>query len=391
MRIELPAYALDVIRCLEANGFEAFVVGGCVRDSLMGVEPGDWDVCTSATPEEMQRCFAGYRVIETGLKHGTLTVRSHGENVEITTYRLDGEYKDHRRPEKVEFVRKLELDLMRRDFTVNAMAYSPQAGLIDLFGGQDDLRSRVIRCVGSAQTRFEEDALRLLRALRFAARFDFSIEPTTSAALWAKADLMAAIAAERIFVEWKKLLAAPASRRILMEYAGLFEKWIPGLCASRVQQMDFWDRLPPRADLRTGLLTDQPDILCKALKTDAAFKNRVSRFVICRDEPLPDSPTMVMRFLAASGENAYEDRLDYARAREEDIRPCVTARRQAEAEGRVWKVEDLAIGGHDLLEMGLKGPALGELRKTLLEAVMKGRLPNEKNALTDMARLLSEE
>ena len=386
MRINVPAYVQTVLDRLEAKGFEAFVVGGCVRDSFMGLTPGDWDVCTSATPQEMQDCFAGLRVIETGLRHGTLTVRSGGENVEVTTYRLDGPYRDHRRPESVRFVRALDEDLMRRDFTVNAMAYSPQRGLVDLFGGQEDLRRRLIRCVGKPQERFEEDALRLLRALRFAARFDFGIENGTTQALREKAPLMKAIAAERIFAEWKKLAVAAASRRILTEYADLFAGWIPGLDAARAAVLPYWDLLPPRADLRTALLASDAAGLCTALKTDTAFRARVERLADCRDEPLPDSPAMVMRFLAACGEDTFRDRLELARARGEDAEGCLRCRAQAEAEGRVWRVEDLALTGGDLLGLGYSGPALGDMLRTLLDAVMKGRLPNKKESLLAAAR-----
>ena len=386
MPISIPPYAMDVLDCLEACGFEAFVVGGCVRDSFMGVEPGDWDVCTSASPEEMEKCFSGFRVIETGLKHGTLTVRSRGENVEVTAYRLDGQYRDHRRPESVEFVRRLDMDLMRRDFTVNAMAYSPRRGLVDLFGGRDDLNRRLIRCVGDPRQRFEEDALRLLRALRFAARFGFSIESGTALALREKAPLMAAVASERIFAEWKKLVVAPASRQILGEYADVFDSWMPGLAAERIRELPYWDALPPQAHIRTALLCADAARLCRFFKADTAFKSRVLRLAERADAPLPGSPSAAMRFLAVCGEDALNDRLALSDARGEDSRLCRTALREARAQGRVWQVEKLAATGDDLLALGLSGPALGQARKALLEAVMDGLLPNEKSALLARAR-----
>ena len=178
--MQLPEGARFILRTLSENGHEGYCVGGCVRDALLGLQPKDYDICTDASPEEMQRIFAGQRVIETGLKHGTLTVLYDGEPYEVTTYRVDGDYADHRHPDTVTFVRELSADLARRDFTVNAMAYNPERGLVDLFEGRKDLESRVIRCVGEAYRRFDEDALRILRALRFAAVYGFSIEEETA-------------------------------------------------------------------------------------------------------------------------------------------------------------------------------------------------------------------
>ena len=177
--IVIPEKVRKVISALRECGHEAYMVGGCVRDSLLGKEPGDYDVTTSANPDEMKRSLAGFKIIETGLKHGTLTVMSDGEPIEVTTYRLDGEYTDHRRPETVILTKELSEDLKRRDFTVNAMAFSEKDGLIDLFEGKKDLEAGIIRCVGDPEKRFGEDALRILRALRFSATLGFEIEKNT--------------------------------------------------------------------------------------------------------------------------------------------------------------------------------------------------------------------
>ena len=185
--MELPRTVSALIARLEQAGYSAYAVGGCVRDSLLSLEPHDWDLCTSARPEEMLEVFRGERVAETGLKHGTLTVIMDHVPYEITTFRTDGSYTDHRHPDSVSFVREVAGDLSRRDFTVNAMAYSPRTGLVDLFGGREDLERRVIRCVGVPRERFTEDALRILRALRFASVFDFSLDPETEEALRALA------------------------------------------------------------------------------------------------------------------------------------------------------------------------------------------------------------
>ena len=226
--MDLPRDVSLLISRLEEAGFSAYAVGGCVRDSLMSKQPHDWDLCTSARPEEMLRVFRGEHVVETGLKHGTLTVVLRHVPYEITSFRTEGAYSDHRHPDSVSFVRDVAGDLSRRDFTVNAMAYSPREGLVDLFGGQEDLSRRVIRCVGNPEERFREDALRILRALRFAAAFDFSLDPATSDALRLLAPTLENVAAERIREELLKLLCGPGVGRILRTYPEVFGIVLPG-------------------------------------------------------------------------------------------------------------------------------------------------------------------
>ena len=199
----IPAHAQIVVDRLERYGYEAYVVGGCVRDSLLGRTPKDWDVCTNALPDEVLRVFRRFHVIKTGLKHGTVTVMVNHEPVEVTTYRIDGEYTDNRHPDAVQFVSEIEADLARRDFTINAMAYSPTRGLVDAFGGQEDLAAKQIRCVGEPDERFNEDGLRLMRALRFAARYNFDIERETAYSIHRNRHLLENVSAERIFSELK--------------------------------------------------------------------------------------------------------------------------------------------------------------------------------------------
>ena len=199
----LPADAEEIIHILAGKGHRADVVGGCVRDFLMGKTPHDYDMATDATPEEMKAALGDRRLIETGIRHGTLTVLLHGTPYEVTTYRVDGGYADHRHPDAVSFTKDLKEDLARRDFTVNAMAYHPTYGYTDPFGGEDDLAAHTIRAVGDPYRRFDEDALRILRALRFAATLDFETEPVTAAALRAKAPLLFAVSVERVDTEWQ--------------------------------------------------------------------------------------------------------------------------------------------------------------------------------------------
>ncbi|MBR4193610.1 MAG: HD domain-containing protein [Oscillospiraceae bacterium] len=250
----VPAPALAALERLNAAGYEAYLVGGCVRDALLGREPGDWDITTSALPEQTEAVFAGERIIETGLKHGTVTVLLEGLPLEITTFRTEAGYADHRHPDAVAFSRSLEEDLARRDFTINAMAWcpvdtprirpnvradvgigpygapSPQGeGLVDPFGGQADLEARLIRCVGDPYKRFEEDALRILRALRFAAQLDFAIDPATAEAAFALRDTLELVSRERLAVELTKLLCGPGVRRIVTEYWPILAVPLPEL------------------------------------------------------------------------------------------------------------------------------------------------------------------
>ncbi len=204
LQIQIPEKVKDILQRLEENRFEAYVVGGCVRDSILGREPGDWDITTSAVPEQVKRIFR--RTVDTGIAHGTVTVLIGDEEFEVTTYRVDGKYEDHRHPSEVLFTPSLEEDLKRRDFTINAMAYNPKEGLVDLFGGVEDLRKKCVRCVGDPVCRFSEDALRMLRGIRFAAQLGFQIEESTKAAIGELADTIQRVSAERIRVEITKLL-----------------------------------------------------------------------------------------------------------------------------------------------------------------------------------------
>ena len=227
MNIKIPEYALRAVRVLESAGFSAYFVGGCVRDSLLGNPPADWDIATNALPEQVKAAFRGYTVVDTGLKHGTVTVVSDYHNLEITTYRIDGDYSDSRRPDSVIFTADLHEDLKRRDFTVNAMAYHPEQGLVDDWGGKRDLKEKVLRCVGDPEQRFKEDALRILRGLRFAAVLGFSIEPKTETALRQKRGLLSNISGERIREELVKLLFGENVQQVLLTYRSILGEVLP--------------------------------------------------------------------------------------------------------------------------------------------------------------------
>lgn len=243
-RIELPTAVREIIEMLAGAGFEAYAVGGCVRDSLLGREPEDWDITTSASPQEVKALFP--RTVDTGIEHGTVTVLRRQKGYEVTTYRLDGAYEDHRHPSSVTFTRELAEDLRRRDFTINAMAYSEQNGLIDLFGGREDLKNRVIRSVGKPMERFSEDALRIFRAVRFSAQLDFTVETKTLAAMKALAGDLRRVSAERIRVELTKLLLSEHPDRLLLLHetgisAVVLPEWDRMLATEQNNPYHCWD------------------------------------------------------------------------------------------------------------------------------------------------------
>lgn len=226
-RITIPDGAREIIDTLTSAGFEAYVVGGCVRDSLLGLEPHDWDICTSALPSDVMSIFSEKRIIGTGMKHGTVTILTDSGGYEVTTFRIDGDYSDHRRPDSVTFTTSLDEDLSRRDFTINAMAYNDAVGLIDPFGGIYSLCNREISCVGSPAHRFEEDALRIMRALRFASTYGFCIEDRTAKAIHLFAPSLNNIAVERIQSELCKLLLGDGALNILLDYSDVIATIIP--------------------------------------------------------------------------------------------------------------------------------------------------------------------
>ena len=437
----IPRAALTAVAQLNQAGFEAYLVGGCVRDLLMGRTPGDYDLTTSAAPEQVQAVFSGCRTIETGLRHGTVTVLLEGLPLEITTFRTDGGYSDHRHPDSVRFASTLREDLARRDFTVNAMAWHPEKGLQDLFGGRQDLEAGVIRCVGSPSQRFSEDALRILRALRFAAVLGFSLDPATAEAALEQRALLACVSRERIAAELTKLLCGRDMRRVVTACWPVLAVPVPELAAmagfdqhSRYHCYDVLthcaaaaEAVPPEKVLRwAALLHDAGKPACFTLdpegaghfyghaKRSAAMAEeiltrlrfdretirRVRALVELHDYPIdpPDgSPERaVRRLLSRLGETDFFALLALKRGDALAHAPAFRARAEAcsrfESLGRellqqqaCFSLRDLAVRGGDLMELGVSGPALGALLNRLLEAVMDGRVPNEKQALLRLA------
>ncbi len=446
LTINLPADVAVLLAMLRDAGYPAYAVGGCVRDALLGIEPHDWDICTSALPAEMQQVFRGLHTVETGLKHGTLTVVVNHVPYEITTFRVDGAYTDHRHPDTVSFVDNIAEDLSRRDFTVNAMAWSPDAGLVDLFGGREDLAAGVIRCVGEPALRFDEDALRVLRALRFASVYDFTIDPATDAAARKLAPSLAGVAGERIREELLKLLCGRGAGRILRAYPDILSEIIPEIRPmigydqqNHHHSYDLWEHtvravenMPPEADLRLAMLlhdTGKPlvrttdehgeghyrghqqasaEIAARAadtLRLDNATRDRVLLLVRYHDIPLRTESgeinldrSFLLRKLNRFGETDLRDlirihRADriatgYSSPEREDrrMKERLDALDALLAEKPCYTLKDLAVNGHDLQAAGLRGKEIGETLQRLLEDVMDGRVENSRDALLRAVR-----
>lgn len=390
--ISLSRGAKFAIERLESRGYEAYAVGGCVRDSLLGQVPHDWDLTTNATPDETAAAFADCRVIETGKKHGTVTVLYRGEPLEITTYRLDGAYADNRHPASVTFSKTISDDLCRRDFTVNAMAYHPTRGLVDLFGGKDDLQNGMIRCVGDATTRFHEDGLRILRAVRFASVLDFSLESETARAIHACVSLLGNIARERIREEWTKLLLGKAADRILRDYPNVILEIFPEVVPSPLN-ISLSDAPADAATRLTlflyGWTTDVgADAALLRLRYDNATREEVGTLLRLIEIPIEPTEAAVRRLLTELSPETLDRLLC--------VKRCVGIPAPAEiatiaqtilSRGDCLSLRALAVNGNDLMKLGFPaGKPIGEILNRLLDGVIDGTLPNKKAALLNAAK-----
>ncbi|MBQ8683330.1 MAG: HD domain-containing protein [Clostridia bacterium] len=442
MHITLPTPVMQALSLLNKAGYEAYIVGGCVRDSLLGKEPQDWDITTSAKPEQTAAVFADYRTIETGLKHGTLTVLIDGMSLEITTYRIDGDYSDCRRPDSVTFSDDLQEDLRRRDFTINAIAYHPEVGVVDYFSGLADLADQRLCCVGDPEKRFTEDALRLARALRFSATLGFKIEKVTAATIHKLAPLLRRVSVERIAVELKKLLCGQDVRRILLEYPDVITVMVPELQPMLGLQQDnpyhylsVYEHtvetvaaVPASPLLRLVMLlhdVGKPNCYTRdtqgfdhfrghppisaaiaeqtleRLHFDRQTIHDVKKLILHHDDTLSMTDKALKRLLNRLGPelapmlievqkadvwgqhpDKRDDRLVFLDSLKKRLLELIE-------EKVCFSVKGLAITGQDLLKIGYSsGPKVGNTLQILLEAVMDGDCPNEPNALLKLAEKL---
>lgn len=444
IKINIPHNANELIHTLQSYGHSASVVGGCVRDSILGRKPSDWDICTSATPDEMLDIFKDRKIIETGLKHGTVTVVINGESFEITTFRRDGNYSDGRHPDSVEFTSDLIEDLSRRDFTINAMAYNDGEGLIDPFGGLEDLTDRVIRCVGNPKDRFNEDALRILRAVRFACQLDFTIHSSIG---WVIGytdiiDNLKNISAERINSEFVKIVKTNQFPKRLVWNYNIFTLFIPELkdmigfsqnnpyhdydvfchtihaiehCNSDdliVRLAVFFHDFGKPHSYQDGedgirhfkghgkLSAEITDNIMKRLRFDNETRNNVVELVCYHDATFEIGKKYVKRWLNKIGEKQFRRLLTVRKA---DIKGQKAILNDDYRLNKVWELErlleevlkekecfslkDLAVNGKDLIEIGYQsGKELGNTLDKLLQLVIDGDCPNNKEKLLEKAK-----
>lgn len=437
-----PPHAAQALAALEAASFEAWYVGGCVRDSLLGLAPGDWDIATNAAPEQTEAALGSFPTVGAGVRYGTVTALVQGQPVEITTYRAEGRYTDHRRPDSVRFAQTLEEDLARRDFTVNALAYHPRRGLVDRFGGLADLEARRLRCVGDPDRRFREDALRLLRGPRFLAALGFSMELETDRALRENRALLKTVSGQRVREEMTRLLVGPYAERVLREYREVLFVALPELapmdgCAQETpyHRWDVWEHTiralaacPPDPLVRwAALLHDcgKPAVkfygtdgvahfhghaekgaelaapLLDRLRFPRSEREKIVELVRLHGTPLDPPDKRARRLLAQLGPERLFRLLDLKRADSAAHAPAYRQERilfadRAEALARELlarreplRVRDLAVNGDDLLALGIpEGPEVGRLLRRLLDQTLDGALPNERQALLEAARTL---
>lgn len=440
MRHDIPTGAQHIIYTLKSYGYKAYLVGGCVRDLLMDRQPNDWDICTSATPEEMKKCFLGWTTIDTGLRHGTITVVLGGNSYEVTTFRVDGTYSDGRHPDNVQFTTNLVADLARRDFTINAIAMTVDGIICDPFGGQHDIDAKVIRCVGDPRERFMEDGLRIMRALRFAATLGFGIEVDTIAAMHDCKDNLRNIAAERIMTELKKLVVGKKSGATLNPYHDILSIFWPEIeeCAGFEQRnkyhvFDVWTHMTVALDkadtddlyVRLALLLHDiakprcftlgedgyghfyghppvcaalADDMLRRLKFDNDTREKVVQLIEYHDANVVPSEKHVRRWLNKIGEEQFRrllsikiadgsahnpdnlgDRIDKIYVVREVLSEVLSKR-------QCFTMRDLEVNGRDMIMIGIpEGPEVGAMLRKLMDLVLDGEAPNEKYHLIGLA------
>ena len=377
-----------IISRLEEQGYRADVVGGPVRDFLRGHTPSDYDITTSALPDEIKAAFSDMRTVDTGIKHGTVTLILGGAGYEITTYRIDGEYRDSRHPESVSFTSDIEEDLARRDFTMNAIAYSHRFGITDPFFGREDIKSKIIRAVGDPNKRFSEDALRILRALRFASCLGFSIEKQTKEAVFSKAHLLKNISAERIYSEWIKLLSGERAYEVITEYRDVISVFLPELSELRMPSAHAFSAA--EVDVRQMSLfylscgeecADKFALAMRRLKTDSDTRRLGERVLSCVGKFERSTSAQIGRMLMDIG-------VSYAKkvvALEETLGigdgDGINKIDEYISSGEPYLLSHLAIGGDELREIGFSGADIGEALSYLLLQTVEKKIKNDEREL----------
>jgi len=425
--IFIPEVVELAIKKLNNNGFDAYVVGGCVRDSILGIEPSDWDITTSALPHNIINCFENYKIIETGLKHGTVAVIIYDMLIEITTFRIDGEYKDNRRPNEVQFTSEIAYDLQRRDFTINAIAYNNTNGIVDLYEGIKDIEVKLIKCVGEPDKRFNEDGLRILRALRFASVLNFEIESNTANSIHKNKNLLTNISSERIAVEFNKLITGINFKNVLTEYKDVIAVFIPEISnvANWENTLSVMSNVSNVLNLKLAVMfhdigklenldsdedindyayivkrsSDMASNILQNLKYDKEMINVIKKLILYYGAEIQPTTKSIKRWLNKIGIEMFKMLLEIKKAHIKaqdgfvkekscDIEQIQFIMSDVLIKKQCFNLKELAVNGKDLIEIGLPiGKYIGEVLNELLNMVIDEELENEKDKLLNYVKI----
>lgn len=400
MKINLPPKVRYIINKIYENNYEAYIVGGCVRDAILGFEPNDYDITTSASPNTIQEIFKDFKCIETGIEHGTVSVLMEDEIFEITTYRIEGEYKDHRRPDKVDFTDRLEEDLKRRDFTINAMAYNEKKGLIDLFGGKEDLNNKIIKTVGNPYDRFNEDGLRMIRAIRFSSKLNFTIEKETLKAIYDKSFIINNISLERITDEFTKIILSDKPENIkylfetkLLKYLNISNEDDIGKLKQFYNEIVILKKINKNLEKRLALLdyiVEKNNINCKSFCNELIYSKKIIKnhniiLTLLKNIEIDHlNKVEIKKILSEVDRNLLEEYLDISRIiydKEKKVDEIIDILSEIEENNECYIIKNLKVNGRDIMSLGYKNKEVGEVLNYLLEIVIEDYTLNKKDVL----------
>ena len=400
MKINLPPKVRYIINKIYENNYEAYIVGGCVRDAILGFEPNDYDITTSASPNTIQEIFKDFKCIETGIEHGTVSVVIEDEIFEITTYRIEGEYKDHRRPDKVDFTDRLEEDLKRRDFTINAMAYNEKKGLIDLFGGKEDLNNKIIKTVGNPYDRFNEDGLRMIRAIRFSSKLNFTIEKETLKAIYDKSFIINNISLERITDEFTKIILSDKPENIkylfetkLLKYLNISNEDDIGKLKQFYNEIVILKKINKNLEKRLALLdyiVEKNNINCKSFCNELIYSKKIIKnhniiLTLLKNIEIDHLDKVeIKKILSGVDRNLLEEYLDISRIiydKEKKVDEIIDILSEIEENNECYIIKNLKVNGRDIMSLGYKNKEVGEVLNYLLEIVIEDYTLNKKDVL----------
>lgn len=400
MKINLPPKVNYIIGKIYENDYEAYIVGGCVRDIILGIEPNDYDITTSATPKTIKKIFEEYKCIETGIEHGTISVVIDGDIYEITTYRIEGKYKDHRRPESVDFTSKLSEDLKRRDFTINAMAYNEKEGLIDLFGGTTDIKNKIIKTVGNPYNRFSEDALRMIRAIRFSSKLDFEIEEDTLLAIYDNANIIKNISLERITDEFNKIILSDKPENIiylfrtkLLNYLNISDEDDENKIIKLCKEIAILNKINKSLVKRLVVLDyliESLNIKCKSFCNELVYSNKIIKNhnlildLMRKVEIKYLDKVKIKQLLSKIDKNLFEEYLEINKVIYEDrknFESIIHILKEIEENNECYTIKNLKVDGKDIIALGYRDKEIGQVLNYLLENVIINPAINKKELL----------